>query len=276
MLDKARDAAAMAKADLLQADVAVKRAEREYSRILQLKESGLATSQSVDEAGTEKDAAIARKSSAEARLGTARQDFEQAKLRFAKNVVTSPIDGVVAERRINAGDYAGDKPVFRIVDNRLLDLTVTVPSQYIEKLRTGQELQFETDAFPGRTFTGHVKYINPVVNEGDRSVKVIAEVSNPDEALKGGLFVKGRIVTGHRGNVIQVPRNALVNWDVQKNKAEVLVASNGSAHKKIVGTGTIQSDKVEIVTGLVPGDKVILRGGFNIKEGDKVKTDGGK
>ncbi len=276
MLNKAKAAVDMEKANLLQANVAVSRAEREYNRVLQLKESGLATSQSVDEAGTEKDAALARKASVVARLTTAQQDLAQAKLRYSKNVITSPIDGVVAERKINQGDLATDRPLFKIVDNRTLDLTVTVPSRFMRFLKPGLELRFTTDAFPGKTFSGKLKYINPVVSEGDRSVKVIAEVRNDSETLKGGLFVKGQIVTGHRDQVIQVPRNALVNWNVEKKQAEILLADNGVARKKNVNVGLVQADNVEIPSGLKPGDEIILRGGFNIKEGDKVRKNGGQ
>jgi RND family efflux transporter MFP subunit len=276
MLNKARAAVEMEKANLLQAKVAVSRADREYKRVVQLKESGLATSQSVDEAGTEKDAAMARKASVDARLMTAEQDLAQAKLRFAKNTVTSPIDGVVAERKINEGDMATDRPLFKIVDNRILDLTVTVPSRFMRFLKTGLELRFTTDAYPGQNFAGKLKYINPMVSEGDRSVKVIAEVPNASETLKGGLFVKGRIVTGQRDQVIQIPRNALVNWNMEKKQAEILLAVNGIAHKKNVSVGSVQADRVEITEGVTPGDQVILRGGYNIKEGDKVRKNGGK
>lgn len=276
MLNKAKAAVDMEQANLLQAKVAVSRAEREYNRMVQLKESGLATSQSVDEAGTEKDAAMARKASVVARLTTAQQDLAQAKLRFSKNVITSPINGIVAERKINKGDMATDKPIFKIVDNRILDLTVTVPSKFMSFIKPGLELRFTTDAFPGKTFSGKLKYINPVVSEGDRSMKIIAEVQNPSEALKGGLFIKGQIVTGHRQHVVQIPRNSLINWNVENKRAEILVVNNGLAKKKNVGVGIIQGDKVEITSGIVPGDQVILRGGFNIKEGDKVRKNGGK
>ncbi|MFA6009465.1 MAG: efflux RND transporter periplasmic adaptor subunit [Desulfobacteraceae bacterium] len=276
MLNKAKAAVDMERANLLQAKVAVSRAEREYNRMVQLKESGLATSQSVDEAGTEKDASMARKASVVARLTTAQQDLAQAKLRFSKNVITSPINGIVAERKINKGDMATDKPIFKIVDNRILDLTVTVPSKFMSFMKPGLELRFTTDAFPGKTFSGKLKYINPVVSEGDRSMKIIAEVQNPSEALKGGLFIKGQIVIGHRQHVVQIPRNALINWNVENKRAEILVVNNGVAKKKNVGVGIIQGDKVEITSGIVPGDQVILRGGFNIKEGDKVRKNGGK
>lgn len=272
MLDKAEAAVGMEKANLLQADVAVQRAEREYNRLLLLKESGLATSQNIDEAETERNAVKARKVSVKARLDAAEQDLAQAKLRFEKNNIYSPIDGVVAERKINEGDLASNSPLFTIVDNRVLDLTVTVPSRFIRFLKPGLELQFTTDAFPDRVFSGRLKYINPVVSDRDRSVKVIAEVANEQEELKGGLFINGKIMTDNRDKVILVPRNSLINWDMETNRADVLVAENNIAQKRQVTVGTTHEDRVELISGISTGELIILRGGYNIREGDRIKT----
>jgi RND family efflux transporter MFP subunit len=276
MVSKAKAAVEMEKANLLQTKVAVQRAEREYSRVVNLKGSGLATQQSVDEAGTEKEAAIARQSSVQAMLSAAEHEFEQAKVRFSKTVIESPIDGIVAERHISVGDLATDKPLFRVVDNRILDLTVTVPSKFIRFLKPELELRFTTDAFPGEIFTGKLMYINPVINEEDRSVKVIAEVPNNPEVLKGGLFVEGQIIIGKRKDVVTVPRNALLNWDVNTQKAELLLVNKGVSKRRMVSVGAANGEMLEITSGLSAGEEVICHGGFNIQEGDKVRINGGK
>jgi len=91
------------------------------------------------------------------------------------------------------GDLVGEigaKCMFRLINTRILELTVTVPSPEMGGIRIGQSLSFTTDAIPGKIFTGKVMFINPVVNEVDRSVKVVAEVENAAEELKGGLYVK--------------------------------------------------------------------------------------
>lgn len=276
ILNKAKSAVEMAKANLMEAKVASQRADREYKRILKLKESGLATQQSVDEASTARDASNARESAVKAQMNTVQHDYEQAKTRFSKMMIYSPIDGVISQRNISSGDFAKDNPLFRIVDNRLLDLTVTVPSKFIRFLKPELELRFTTDAFPGQTFTGKVRYINPTVNETDRSVKVVAEVPNNPEVLKGGLFVEGKIVIGERKGILQVPRNALLTWDVNTQKADLFVIENNIAKRKMVSVGMTSGEMVEITSGISAGEQVVSRGGFNIKDGDKVKITGGK
>ena len=277
-LQKAQAAVEAARANVLQAEVGGTRADREAERARNLKESGLITQQNFDDAQTEKAAAQARVSAAKAQLLAAEKELHQIRTRLAKAILRAPLDGVVAQRDINVGDLVGEagstRILFRIVDNRLLDLTVTVPSNEMAKVQVGQPLTFTTDALPGQTFTGRVKFINPAVNETDRSIKVIAEIRNEPEVLKSGLFVKGRIVTGHRTNVLEIPRSALLNWDVKARQGEIWVVVQGQAQRRKVQTGALDQDWVEVASGLAAGDQVITRGGFNVQNGDRVKTNG--
>jgi membrane fusion protein, multidrug efflux system len=275
VLQKADADMAAARANLLAAETAGRRAEREYQRALKLKESGLMTQQNLDDALTGKEAAEAAIASARAQANAAEKGVHYADTRLSKMVIISPIDGVVSYRDVNVGDLVGEmgaqKPLFRIVDNRILDLTVNVASRYLEKIQVGLPVTFTTDAFPGKDFTGKVSFINPVVNDTDRTVQVRIEVPNKDQVLKGGLFVKGRIIAGTRKNILQVPRSALVNWDRLKNMGKVLIVEKQTARLVAVQTGAAEGDLVEIVSGLQGGETVITRGGFNVRQGDRIK-----
>ncbi len=258
-----------ARAGLLQAEVAANRADREYERTVKLKAAGLATQQNLDDARTAKEAAAAG-------LAAARAQLQAVETRLSKTVIRSPMDGVVALRRVNVGDFVenmGSPPaMFRIVDNRLLDLTVTVPSAKLAVLRVGQPLTFETDAIPGKVFTGKVRFINPAAEEVSRSVKLIAEVPNPSEELKSGLFVKGQITTGRRTGVLRVPRAALLAWDVAARQAALFVVENDTARRRMVRTGSVSGDLVEVTAGLSAGEAVVTRGAFNLRDGDRVQV----
>jgi RND family efflux transporter MFP subunit len=274
LLQKAKAALEMAKAGQLEAEAAVARADREYDRAVKLYESGLLTRQGLDDARTQKEAASARIAAAKAQVAVAGEDVAHATMRLSKAVIRSPFEGAVAERMVNEGDLVGEmqKVVFRLVDNRLLELTVSVPSAEMAALRVGQPVRFSTDAFPGREFDGTVAHINPSVSPGDRSVRVIAEVPNVPEVLKGGLFVKGRIATGDRKGVVRIPRTALLSWNVAARKGEVFVVDNNVARRRGVTTGAVQGDLVEIPSGLRSGETVVTRGAFLISDGDAVKV----
>ena len=251
-----------AKAALLQVEAQAGQAEREYERALKLKDAGLMTQQGLEAAQTERDAA--------------RAALDLAKTKLDKSLIRSPMDGVVSLKAINVGDYVenmGAKAMFRIVDNSLFDLTVTVPSTWIHSVAVGQKLTFSTDAVPGKSFQGTVAFINPTAESDSRAVKVVAVVPNETGELKGGLFVKGRIVTGQRDGVLQVPRAALLTWDVEAGKADLFVISGQKAERRNVGTGLASGDSVEITSGLKSGEVVATRGAFNLRDGDSVAVE---
>jgi RND family efflux transporter MFP subunit len=264
---EAEAAAAAAQASLLSAEVGMNRARRELERTVKLKEAGLATPQNLDDAKTSSEAA-------EAQLAAAKAQKQMAETKLEKTVIRSPLDGIVSSRTVNPGDFienmGSPKPMFRIVDNRRLELTATVPSSRISGVRLGQPLSFTTDAVPGRTFTGKVSFINPAADESSRTIKVVAVVDNPDEALKSGLFAKGEIVTGERKNVLRVPRSAFVTWDLTARSAVVFVVEGEKAVRRTVETGANAGDDVEVTKGLLAGEKVVTRGGFNLSDGDRV------
>ena len=275
VLQKSRAAMETAKANLLQADVAGNRANREYERLLKLKEYGLVTQQNLDDGLTEKEASAARIEAARAQLRAAEEDLHHTQTRLSKLVIYSPMDGVVSLRNVNVGDLVGElggKPMFRIIDTRKLELTVTVPSNEMDAVRIGQSLTFSTDAIREKNFTGKVMFINPVVNEADRSVKVTAEVENVSEQLKGGLYVKGRIITGKRTGILRVPRVALLSWDVAGKKGDLFVLRGDIVNRRTVQTGSVMGDFVEVTSGINPGEPVVVRGGFNLKDSDRVNV----
>ncbi len=275
LFQKSKAAVETAKATLLQAEVVGNRANREYERLLKLKEYGLVTQQNLDEGLTEKEASAARIEAARSQLGAAEEDLRHTQTRLSKLIITSPTDGVVSLRNINVGDLVGElsgKPLFRVIDTRKLELTVTVPSTEMEAVHIGQSLTFSTDAIRGKNFTGKVMFINPVVNEADRSVKVIAEVENVSEQLKGGLFIKGRIITGKQTGILRIPRTALLSWDIAEKKGDVFVVERETAKRRTVQIGSVMGDFVQVTSGLSPGEPVVVRGGFNLKDGDRVSV----
>ena len=250
-----------------QARVAESRAKREYERAQQLQKYGLITPQAFDDAKSAVEAAEAASAAAAAQIRT-------GQARLAKSLLVAPMDGVVAFRGVNVGDrvenMGGNSPLFRIVNNRILDLTVSVPSTRLADVKVGQAMEFTADALPGRTFAGKVMFINPEIDEASRSAKVVAEVVNQDGLLKGGMFAKGRIVIANRDGVLQVPRESLQNWNLERSSAEVWVVKGEQVEKRAVTTGASTDGIIEVVSGVEAGELVVTRGGFNIRPGDRV------
>ena len=261
------------KAAQAQAVVGENHARREYERAQQLKQFGLITQQALDDAKTAVEAAQTATASANAQIRT-------AETRLAKSFITSPMDGIVASRGISVGDrvenMGGTSSMFHIVDTRLFDLTVSVPATRLAAVRVGQSLPFSTHTVPGRSFTGKVMFINPAIDAATQSARVVAEVANPDGVLRDGAFVKGRIIVGQRAGVLQIPKEALLNWNLESRQADLFVVAGDKAQKRTVTTGLNNGLAVEIVSGVQPGDQVVVRGGFQLRDGDRVMASKGE
>jgi len=77
-------------------------------------------------------------------------------------------------------------------------------------------------------------------------------------------------MSGRRTGVVQIPHAALTSWDMQAGKGSVFVVSGDSASLRAVTTGIVSGDQVEITSGLKTGETYAIRGGFTLKDGDRV------
>ncbi|WP_051327780.1 efflux RND transporter periplasmic adaptor subunit [Desulfatirhabdium butyrativorans] len=264
----------MALAQETQAKVDLDRAQREWDRSLRLKQGGLITAQECDERLSALEAARARLELARAQVSQAAARLAEVSRSLQKMTVVSPIQGTVSQRHVDIGHFV-DKgaALFTIVDNRILDLTATVAAVDLVSVHEGQQILFSVDGFGDRTFEGTVKRINPVVDATDRSGKIVAEVANSGELLRGGLFVRGRIVVKRHENAAVLPKSGLVQWDLQQRTASVLVVNaENIIESRAVSTGMSDEQWVEIRSGIDPTDRVVIRGGFTVKPGDKVRV----
>lgn len=272
-VSKAKAAVESAKAQSAEAQTYLNRAERELERVQNLKASGLATQQQLDDAGSEATAAKAKVRAAAAQVSAASEELNQISVRLSRTDIKAPISGTVSARNANVGDMAGGEnsaPLFVIIDESIYDLHVQIPTVDIAGIKVGNKTDFTVDAYPDRIFTGKVSFINPQVNSSDRAVSVNISVLNSDSLLKSGYFVKARLYTGDMHDAFLVPQSALIGNDVVNKKAKVYVVENGTAVLKDVSTGKTGSGTVEILSGIKEGDSVVVRGGFTIKSGDKV------
>ena len=206
-----------------------------------------------------------------------RRRSRTAEARLAKSLLAAPMDGVVALRarqrrrpRREHGRQRAAVPHRRQPAARPDGVGAVVAPR--RPCKVGQPLEFTTDALPGRTFTGKVMFINPAIDEASRSAKVVAEVPNPDGALKGGVVREGahrrgepaRRAAGAARGAAQLERRAADRRGVRRRAA----TRPRSAPVK-TGAGE-RRDASRCVSGLQAGDQVVTRGGFALRPGDRV------
>ncbi len=121
-------------------------------------------------------------------------------------------------------------------------------------------------AFPGSTFSGRIILISSVVDPETRTVNVRTEVSNRDGRLKPDMFANVEIVTAAHSTTIAIPLSAVLD---DGGQSVVFVADGNDYKKKEVTLGIKSNDRVEIVSGLNEGDKVVTKGNYLLLEQGK-------
>ncbi len=188
-------------------------------------------------------------------LLAARARLALARKALADTSVRAPFEGVVDQRLVSVGDYVtrGTKvaSVMRITPMRV---ELTVPGQYMSAVAAGGAVSLEVDGFPGRTFTGRIRYVSPAARVDSRAFVIEAVISNEQGELKPGLFVTARIEQASQTPAVLVPA-AAIRTDAGTARAFVVTAG-GTAEERIVTTGERVGDLIEIASGIAAGDVV--------------------
>ena len=242
-------------ADVKQARANYTLAKSKYERAIDLQKQGFISAQARDEA--------------ENNLRVAEAAMALAEAKFAKMEIRAPFTGVVGLRTVSVGDYV--KEGADIVNLEAIDplkVDFRVPEIYYSQVRVGQPLEVTLDAQPGRTFTGQVYAVNPLVDAAGRSLVVRAQVRNSDTSLRPGMFARVRLITRSERDAMVVPEQALVP---QGEDQYVFRVVDGRAQRVQVRVGQRRDGKAEIVQGLERADVVVTAGQLKIRDGVQVK-----
>ncbi len=251
VLDDAEQRARLAAA---QADLTL--AQRRYTRSEELVAQNFISKQALDEARANLD------------ILRARLRLEQVAL--DKTVIRAPFAGVVGLRQVSPGAYVGKgDDLVRLDALGDLKLEVPVPETALPLVRIGQPINLTVDALPGRSFSGKVHAIDPVVDPVSRNVRVRARIANPSGALKPGMFARATADLGGKTSAILLPERVVVP---RPDGSYVFLAVDGKAELRKVVLGKRQPGLVEIVSGVRVGDIVILDGQIKLRPGVPVVT----
>jgi RND family efflux transporter MFP subunit len=150
-----------------------------------------------------------------------------------------------------------------------LRVMLTIPEQFVSTVGVGQPVDFEVDAYPGRRFTGTVKYISPALQADRRALTVEAVVPNPSGDLKPGLFATARLEQSAKTPGVVVPAAAV---QTSAGTSRVFVLMKEHVEERIVVTGQVVGDLVEITKGLAAGEKVATTNLGKLNDGTKIKS----
>ena len=181
-----------------------------------------------------------------------------ARTALSKMTLRAPFAGQVGLREVSVGDYvSAGQDLVTLVRIDPIEVDFSVPETELQRLRPGQRLQLQVDAFPGETFGGEVVAIDPVIDVDSRSVQVRARIANPDGQLRPGQFARLQLQARNQDTALLIPEQALMQ---QGEERFVYTVVDGKASRVVVQTGARVPGMVEVTSGLQAGDVVITAG----------------
>lgn len=258
--------------------------ERNWHRAAEMEKSGVMSKQNADQAQQQylsaantRDKAVAqitvdsaKQRQAQSQVAQAEASLKQLEEQLSYTTITSPIDGVVLSRDVQVGDAVSSILVLGSTATLVMTLGDThevyvkgkVDESDIGKVYLGQGARIKVQSFPDRTFYGKVTKIAPLGVEKDNvtTFEVQISIENPGGELKANMTANAEVVLEEHKHVLSVPEQAVI-YDKDRNASVWVPDPHGKDGHRIVSvkTGLSNGSRIEITSGLKPGDTVVLQ-----------------
>ncbi|MEI4262743.1 efflux RND transporter periplasmic adaptor subunit [Roseovarius sp. D0-M9] len=244
-----------ARAALSEAEATLAEARQERDRVEELANSNVA-------AGARLEGARATFLRAEAAAMDARADLQD-------RAIMAPFAGTLGVFDIEPGTYLdGSAPVTRLSDLTSVEVAISLPERYFERVAPGQTLIVTTPAYPGETFEGEVTIRASEVDLGSRSFALRAEIANPEGRLVGGMFANSRLIFGVSEG-LAIPDDAIISEGLT---TYVYRVEDGAAARTEIEVGRSLGPLTEVREGLSAEDRVVVAGWDQLSDGAPVEV----
>jgi multidrug efflux pump subunit AcrA (membrane-fusion protein) len=208
---------------------------------------------------------------AQGQLTSAEGKYKGAEAEVGYSEIRSPIDGVVTDRPLFAGETAAaGAPLLTVMETSSLLAKTHLAQSVAQRMKLGDEA---TVSVPGvaEPVSAKVALISPALDPGSTTVEVWLKIDNKAGALKVGTPVKVSITGRTVAQAWKIPASSILTAQ-DGSKSVMVVGADGTAHRKPVTLGLQDAEDVQITSGLAPGDLVITGGAYGLDDGAKVKV----
>jgi multidrug efflux pump subunit AcrA (membrane-fusion protein) len=208
---------------------------------------------------------------AAAQVQTAKSHNDAQEAQVAYSRILSPIGGVISDRPLNAGEMANPgSPIVSVMDISHVIARINIPEGEATAAKVGQKVVI-TQADNTEGVEGKVKVVSPAADANTTTVQVWVDVPNPREQLKPGTSVHAVIVAEEFKAATVVPAAAILPGE-EGGTAVLTVSSDSTVRRKTVKVGVREGNQVQILSGVTPGEEVVVVGGLGLDDKAKVKV----
>ncbi|HMU39202.1 MAG TPA: efflux RND transporter periplasmic adaptor subunit [Pseudomonadota bacterium] len=261
------DQLGVAKGQLRQAQAALEQARINRGRLGSLAPTGVVSAHELQQSNT----ALAQ---AEAVEAAAQAQLQAIAVRLGEMRIESPIDGVVLQRRYDAGVLVGPQQGALLVLGRVdvLRAFVAVREQEAAQVAVGQKVILSVDALPKEEFVGTVVRLSPAFDSLSRTLDAEVHLQNQTGRLRPGMYGRARIQVGLHKQALVVPESAVQISGVQRF---LFVEKDGKVQRRSVTLGVDGGTFLEIAKGLQPEEAVVVAGIDSLADGMSVRKKNG-
>jgi membrane fusion protein (multidrug efflux system) len=203
----------------------------------------------------------------------AKAQADLMKARLERAYLRSPIDGVFNDRFADAGEFAPPGvPVAHVVNLSVVKILAEIPEREAGSISHGAAARIVVEAIAGDTLTGKVSFVGSAVSPNNRTLPVEIVIANPGMRLKPEMVAKVQVVISRRAGAILISDHVV--QQVDKDRQVVFVEKDGRAEERVVKLGSRSGNKVEVLQGLNPGDRVIIEGFQKLVNGQLIQAQG--
>lgn len=203
-----------------------------------------------------------------AQVKQARSAVDLINTNLENSIIKSPVTGIISAKYVNSGEVIGaGTPMMSVVNIDKVKLVIDVAEEEINKIKDGQEVDIVVGALNNEKIKGVVTIVPPASNP-TRLFQVKIDINNDEHKLKPGMFAEVNVEKGIKENVVVIPKDAIL---LKKHGNVVFVVKDGKAIERQVKIGISNGENVEIIEGIKPGEKVVVKGQNLLKEGVPVK-----
>lgn len=273
-----RDQVLRDEAQVQQARVGFVRDSSAFVRVKKLYEQGLSSDADYQTASATYQASRAQLASAQASLTQSKENLQNTE-------VVSPVNGVILVRNGEEGDLATTaQPLFEIGNSSGYEIRLFLPLQDWELVRIGQTVDLSITNQPSNSASGVVTRISPQLDPVTGLGEVVVTINKHSQMLYAGALTESRINVITKNNVLTVPRSSLIEKvqtyidpesntiKLQRNYSVFVTQGDTVALQKDVELGLEQGERVEILSGLSKGDKIVITGQNGLEDKAAIKV----
>ena len=213
--------------------------------------------------------------------GASKAEYDNAKLQLdvystqykqltENTQLVSPINGVVTARNYDNGDMYGGLPILTIEQINPVKLLVNISENFYKQVAKGMPVDIELDAYDGETFNGKVTIVYPTIDQATHTFPVEVVIDNSSQKVRPGMFARATVNFGDANHVI-VPDESLVK-QIGAGDRYVYVYKDGKVSYNKVELGKHIGTNYEIISGVKPGDEVVIAGQSRLADGKEVEV----